>query len=142
LTEKPERVVLDTNIILSGVIFRGSTPFRAAVRAFERAKVLSSAATRNELREVARREKFERYVPLERRIHEVEELIEDMESVEIRERLQVCVDPKDDMLLDLAVNGNADFIVTGDDHLLRLNPFRGITILTPLSYLELQGSVD
>jgi len=41
------------------------------------------------------------------------------------------------MLLDLAVNGNADFIITGDDHLLRLNPFRGITILTPMAYLEL-----
>jgi putative PIN family toxin of toxin-antitoxin system len=137
LTGKPERVVLDTNIILSGVIFRGSTPFRAAVRAFERGTVLCSSATRNELREVARREKFERYVPLEKRIREVEELIEDMESVVIREKLQVCVDPKDDMLLDLAVNGNADFIITGDDHLLRLHPFRGITILTPMAYLEL-----
>ncbi len=137
MTERPERVVLDTNIILSGVIFRGSNPFRAAVRAFERGTVLSSSATRNELREVVRREKFERYAPLEQRIHEVEELIEDMESVEIRETLQICVDPKDDMLLDLAVNGNADFIVTGDDDLLRLNPFRGITILTPTAYLEM-----
>jgi len=137
LIERPERVVLDTNIILSGVIFRGSTPFRAAVRAFERGKVLSSSATRNELREVVRREKFERYAPLEQRIHEVEELIEDMEPVLIDEKLQVCVDPKDDMLLELAVAGKADFIVTGDDHLLRLNPFHGITILTPMAYLEL-----
>ncbi len=137
MTERPERVVLDTNIILSGVIFRGSAPFRAAVRAFERGTVLSSAATRNELREVARREKFERYVPLEQRIREVEEMIEDMESVTIQEKFQVCVDPKDDMLFDLAVNGNANFIITGDDHLLRLNPFRGITILTPMAYLEL-----
>jgi putative PIN family toxin of toxin-antitoxin system len=137
LTERPERVVLDTNIILSGVIFRGSTPFRAAVQAFERGMVLSSSATRNELREVARREKFERYAPLEQRIQEVEELIEDMEPVVIDEKFQVCVDPKDDMLLELAVAGKADFIVTGDDHLLRLNPFRGITILTPMAYLEL-----
>jgi len=67
----------------------------------------------------------------------VEELIEDMESVVIREKFQVCVDPKDDMLFELAVNGNADLVVTGDDHLLRLNPFRGITILTAMAYLEL-----
>jgi putative PIN family toxin of toxin-antitoxin system len=137
LTERPERVVLDTNIILSGVIFRGSNPFRAVVRAFERGEVLSSSATRNELREVARRQKFERYVPLEQRIHEVEELIEDMEPVLILEKLQICVDPKDDMLVELAVNGKADFIVTGDDDLLRLNPFRGIAVITPAAYLAL-----
>jgi len=137
LIERPERVVLDTNIILSGVIFRGSNPFRAVVRAFERGEVLSSSATRNELREVVRRQKFERYVPLEQRIHEVEELIEDMEPVLILEKLQICVDPKDDMLVELAVNGKADFIVTGDDDLLRLNPFRGIAVITPAAYLAL-----
>jgi putative PIN family toxin of toxin-antitoxin system len=137
LIERPERVVLDTNIILSGVIFRGSNPFRAAVRAFERGEVLSSSATRNELREVVRRQKFERYVPLEQRIQEVEELIEDMEPVLILEKLQICVEPKDDMFLELAVNGKADFIVTGDDDLLRLNPFRGIAVITPAAYLAL-----
>ncbi len=137
MIERPERVVLDTNIILSGVIFRGSNPFRAAVRAFERGEVLSSSATRNELREVVRRQKFERYVPLEQRIQEVEELIEDMEPVLILEKLQICVEPKDDMFLELAVNGKADFIVTGDDDLLRLNPFRGIAVITPAAYLAL-----
>ncbi len=137
MIERPERVVLDTNIILSGVIFRGSNPFRAVVRAFERGEVLSSSATRNELREVARRQKFERYVPLEQRIQEVEELIEDMEPVLILEKLQICVDPKDDMLVELAVNGKADCFVTGDDDLLRLNPFRGIAVITPAAYLAL-----
>ena len=86
---------------------------------------------------MARRQKFERYVPLEQRIHEVEELIEDMEPVLILEKLQICVDPKDDMLVELAVNGKADFIVTGDDDLLRLNPFRGIAVITPAAYLAL-----
>lgn len=137
MTERPERVVLDTNIMISGVIFGSSTPFRAAIRAFERGVVLSSSATRNELREVAGREKFERCAPLEQRIADVEELIADMEPVLIHERIQVCVDPKDDQFLELAVNGKADFLITGDDHLLRLNPFRGVTILTPMAYLEL-----
>ena len=49
----------------------------------------------------------------------------------------MCRDPKDDRILELAVNGNASFLVTGDDDLLTLNPFRGIQILVPSKLLEL-----
>ena len=45
-------------------------------------------------------------------------------------------DPKDDKFLDVAVNGRADVIVTGDGDLLALHPFRGIAILTPAAYVE------
>ena len=51
--------------------------------------------------------------------------------------VQVCRDPKDDRILELAVNGNAAYIVTGDADLLVLNPFRGIEILRPADFLQL-----
>jgi predicted nucleic acid-binding protein len=41
------------------------------------------------------------------------------------------------MILECALSGNADIILTGDDHLLRLHPWRGILILTPAQYLAL-----
>jgi len=44
--------------------------------------------------------------------------------------------PKDDKFLELAVNGRADVIVSGDADLLALNPFRGIPIETPADYLR------
>jgi putative PIN family toxin of toxin-antitoxin system len=135
LTEKLERVVLDTNIVLSGILFKTSSPMLAMVRAFERGTVLSSSATRNELREVVQRNKFDRYISLRQRIEDIEDVLEEMEPVTIREKLQVCIDPKDDKFLELAVNGNADVIITGDDHLLRLHPFRGIAIFKPADYL-------
>jgi hypothetical protein len=136
LTEKPERVVLDTNVLMSSILFRVSNPRLVVVRAFERGAVLCCPSTRNELREVMQRSKFDRYVSLQRRIDEVEEIIDEMEPIEIQEPVHVCVDPKDDKFLELAVNGNADVVITGDDHLLRLHPFRGIAILSPAEYLS------
>ena len=61
------------------------------------------------------------------------------ELVEITERVEVCREPKDDQILELAVSGNADCIVTGDDDLLTLNPFRGIAIITPADFLRVSG---
>jgi putative PIN family toxin of toxin-antitoxin system len=58
-------------------------------------------------------------------------------SVEPTHTVKDCVDPKDNMILECALSGNADIILTGDDHLLRLHPWRGILILTPAQYLAL-----
>jgi uncharacterized protein len=58
------------------------------------------------------------------------------EMIEISETITVCRDPKDDKLLEFAVSGAADFLVTGDKDLLILNPFRGVEIITPREFLE------
>jgi predicted nucleic acid-binding protein len=50
--------------------------------------------------------------------------------------IRACRDPKDDKFLEVAVHGRTDAIVTGDEDLLDLNPFRGVAILTPAEYLE------
>jgi predicted nucleic acid-binding protein len=52
--------------------------------------------------------------------------------------IRACRDPRDDKFLEVAVNGRADAIVTGDQDLLVLNPFQGIPILSPAGYLELE----
>ena len=51
-------------------------------------------------------------------------------------RIQACRDPKDDKFLELAVNGSAEVIVTGDKDLLVLDPFRGISIIPRERYIE------
>jgi uncharacterized protein len=61
------------------------------------------------------------------------------EAVTIIERVVACRDPTDDKFLELAVNGNADIVLTGDADLLALNPFRGIPIVAPGSFIQ-QGS--
>jgi predicted nucleic acid-binding protein len=59
------------------------------------------------------------------------------ELVTITERIAAaCRDPTDDKFLELAVNGRADLIVSGDADLLALDPFRGIPIITPTAYTQ------
>ena len=86
---------------------------------------------------VLARDRFDRYVTREERDEFLESLIRESNLIEITEAVQVCRDPKDDQVLELAVNGNAASIVTGDADLLVLNPFRGVEIVTPAEFLKL-----
>ena len=58
------------------------------------------------------------------------------ELVTIVQRITACRDPHDDKFLELAVNGHADLIVSGDSDLLALNPFRDIAIVTPAAFVQ------
>jgi len=58
------------------------------------------------------------------------------ELVTLTERIVACRDPTDDKFLELAVNGHADLIVSGDGDLLALNPFREIQVVTPAAFVQ------
>jgi uncharacterized protein len=64
------------------------------------------------------------------------------EPVTIVERITACRDATDDKFLELAVNGQADFICSGDSDLLVLNPFRDIPIVTPVDFVKRHGMFD
>ena len=57
-------------------------------------------------------------------------------SIEPQTILNDCVDPDDNRVLECAVESHADWIVTGDQHLLALHPYREITIVTPRQFLD------
>jgi putative PIN family toxin of toxin-antitoxin system len=135
MTSEP-RFVLDTGVIVSAVLLPRSVPRKAVDLAFTRGRVLASAETIDELNEVLRRPKFNRYLQEEERLLFLAAFIRDAEVVEVAERLAECRDPKDDKFLELAVNGKATCIVSGDDDLLVLNPFRGVAILTPQEFIS------
>ncbi|HET8630101.1 MAG TPA: putative toxin-antitoxin system toxin component, PIN family [Thermomicrobiales bacterium] len=61
------------------------------------------------------------------------------ESVVTSRTITVCRDARDNWLLEAAVAGRADAVVTGDRDLLVLHPFEGIPIITPTSFLALLG---
>jgi len=56
--------------------------------------------------------------------------------VPIVHSVRECHDPKDDKFLEVAINGTAELILTGDADLLALHPWRGVAILSPAKYLE------
>jgi putative PIN family toxin of toxin-antitoxin system len=136
MKSKP-RYVFDTNVIISAVLFEQSTPGRAFYAALDRGELLVSQATILELSDVLNRKKFDRYLTGEEREQFLVMLLRDAVVVDITEDVRVCRDPKDDRILELAVNGGATCIVTGDEDLLVLHPFRGIPILPPASFIEL-----
>jgi putative PIN family toxin of toxin-antitoxin system len=89
-----------------------------------------------ELADVLNRPKFDKYVTHDERMRFMVNFLKVAEMTEISESITVCRDPKDDKLLELAVSGTADFLVTGDKDLLVLNPFRGVEIISPREFLD------
>jgi len=130
-----ERVVLDTSAIVSHLLLPDSVPDRAVRRAIMDGRLLVSDATMRELAEVLARRKFDRYVSVQHREAFLRLLGQAAEWVTIVQVVRACRDPRDDKFLELAVNGEADLLVTGDADLLALHPFRGIPILAPAAYL-------
>lgn len=89
-----------------------------------------------EVREVLLRTKFDKYITQSKRQEFFEDLIETVLFIEVTEKIAECRDAEDNKYLELAVNGNAECIITGDEDLLVLNPFREIDILTVQKFLE------
>jgi putative PIN family toxin of toxin-antitoxin system len=126
---------LDTNVIVSALLFPDSIPAQAFCEARIRGEVLLSNEVIKEISDVLRRPKFDRYVLPEERDWFLATLIRESKHVIPKERLSVCRDPKDNRWLELAIAGNSVCLVTGDDDLLALDGFREITITTPAVFV-------
>lgn len=129
------RYVFDTNVIVSALLFNASKPGLAFVQAVDSGTILASAELLTELNDVLSRPKFGEYIERAERERFLGAFVREVRFVEIRETVRACRDPKDDQVLELAVNGRADCIITGDTDLLALSPFRGIEIITPADLL-------
>lgn len=132
------RYVLDTNLIVSAALLRGSVARQVLDAALKTGVVLLSLPVIDELYDVFRREKFNRYISENDRIQFLTAIVHDAVLVEIREPITACRDPKDDKYLELAVSGNANLIISGDKDLLDMKSFREIPILSPRAYLNAQ----
>jgi len=128
--------VLDSNVILSAALFKKSAPRQALDKALAIAQILISAPTFAELEDIFNRPKFDKYLSKSARTEFINDLIEMVENVEIIQSIRTCRDPKDDKILELAVNGKAEYIITGDRDLLILNPFQNIAIISIQDFLE------
>lgn len=125
------RFVVDTNVLISALLFKSSVPFRAVELAEKQGIILYSEATLNELEQVLSRKKFNKYLSLEERQIFLLKFISSSQLVHITENITVCRDEKDNKFLDLAISGNANVLVTGDLDLLTLNPFQQVEIINP-----------
>lgn len=131
------RAVLDTNVLISAVIATG-TPHAVVVAGFQgEYQIVVSVATLTEFRETLLKYP-DRFKMSEDDIQEEVETIRYFaEFVSPTEDITaVDADPDDDTFLEAAVAGNVDYLVSGDQHLLDLDSFRGIEIVTPRSFYD------
>jgi putative PIN family toxin of toxin-antitoxin system len=122
------RVVIDTNIWISFLIGKSLTGLSEAI-IHDRVKILFSTTLFAELIEVLQRPKFKKYFSSQSIENLVTLLHEKVEWIDITDIFNDCRDPKDNFLLDLAVSGQANYLITGDADLLVLNPFHGVEII-------------
>ncbi len=128
-------IVFDASTLVGAALKVDSVPERALLRAEEADVFAVSAAVEAEIAEVLCRPKFARVIPRERRERIMEILRGAAVWFEHTMRVADCRDPKDNMYLELALTAGAETIVSSDDDLLVLHPWRGVCILRPAEYL-------
>jgi putative PIN family toxin of toxin-antitoxin system len=133
--QSPPRVVLDTNILISGVLFQGK-PRSVLESAIEgKIEAVSSTELLTEFRGVLERPKFNLRA-LE--AHAIADELESILTIVFPSRTISAIrdDPDDNTVLECALEAKADMIVTGDSHLLELQVFEGIEIVTADEFLK------
>ncbi len=132
-------IVFDASSVVGAVARRDGVPERALRHALRADKVALSEAVLAELLDVLHRERLARYLDAALRA-EVLGLLHAL-GVTFTPRVPVtdCRDPKDDKYLELALAAGAGTIVSSDEDLLVLHPWRGVRILRPAAYLAAVG---
>jgi putative PIN family toxin of toxin-antitoxin system len=129
------QVVIDTNIWISFLIGKSFYELYDLMKN-RKIEVLSSKTQIEEFLKVTQRDKFRRYFNFD----EIEYLLHFFERntvlVDTKKKVHICKDKKDNYILEIALNGNADCIITGDNDLLELNPFENIEILIYKDFIE------
>jgi len=132
----PLRVVVDTNVFISALLRPRSTPRQTVDHVLSQGRLLLSTSTATELNDVLLRPKFDRYVSTRLRLEFIAAVIHHSELIVIDQSISACRDVCDNHFLELAICGRAGFIISGDQDLLVLNPFRGVQVLTPGEFLR------
>lgn len=131
MQKKVSRIIIDTNLWVSFLITKDFTKLDEIIFSKQGILVFSQELL-DEFIEVARRPKFRRFFS----DSDIEEILETIEEyadfVKVQTPVNVCREPKDNFLLSLAVDGNADILLTGDKDLLDLTKF-GETIISTIS---------
>jgi len=128
-------VVADTNVLISSLIGKRIRPFLAALKQ-GKFELLFSEDTFEEILLVIQRPKFRRYFTEDDSDEFTDLLKIQSHFTEPAVYITDCRDSKDNIFLECAVAGNADYIVSGDPDLLELNPYKNIPVISPAVFLN------
>lgn len=125
----PFRVVIDTNIWISYLLTSHFDFLDASIRN-DQIILLHNETSIEELTAVALRPKFEKIISPVELLSLIETIEGFGESVEVKSDIALSRDPDDNFLLSLAVDGRADFLISGDKDLLGLGEVRGVKVIS------------
>ncbi len=135
MAKKADRIIIDTNLWISFLITRNFKKLDERVKK-KRVRIYFSLESIDEFLTVANRPKFRKYFSKV----DVEKLIDlfDVygEVVEVRSKVDLCRDRKDNFLLALSRDSQANYLITGDQDLLELKAFEGTKIIKMADYLR------
>lgn len=135
MTEERIRVVVDTNLWIS-LLIGGKLANLLEVLTNPGLELISTELLRMEILNVVQRPKFRKYFPIEKANMLMEWMDSVMTTVTINTITPRCRDPKDDYLLELAVQSQAIYLVSGDLDLLALEQVEGCRIMTYSQFME------
>lgn len=123
------KAVFDTNIFISGIFWEGSSNKALILWKEGKFTMVTSLKIISELIEVL--QDFKIKLPDEMVKEWTDLIVRNSMIVEPKEKIEAVNDPKDNIFIEIAVAGNVDYVISQDNHLLKLKEFRGIKIITP-----------
>ncbi len=123
-------------MLISAALIASGKPFAVLRQILDTGVLIFSNETFEEIATRLMRPKFDCYVSAATRQAFLADLAAAAEWTAITSTVHVCRDPEDDKILETAITGRANCLVTGDADLLELHPFRGVAIVTPQGFLE------
>ena len=135
------RAVIDTNVLISGFISRESYPAKLVDGWVDkRFEPVVSEEIIKEYREVFARDRFSALGSVEERLKLLGTLLSFEHVVLVNPQERICMvkdDPGDDIFLECAAAGECEFIISGDQHLLKLKQYKNIKVITAKEFIEL-----
>lgn len=123
------KVILDTNWYISGTINRNSRRLLYSLLTNKRLEIFYSSELLTEYKDVITRKKFRKYITWNQAKRFVRPILPLLTEVVIITKIEQSRDKKDNFLLSMAVDTKADYLVTGDPHLLELRNIGNTKIL-------------
>jgi uncharacterized protein len=116
----PRFIVIDTNILISAALSPTGTANRAFTRAIQRFTLVQSNATYQEIESRIYKQKFDKYISTQSRKEFIDAIKDNSQFVQTTSQIIICRDLDDNKFLELAIDSNAEFLMTGDNDLLSL----------------------
>lgn len=134
-SQKPSRIVIDTNIRISFLIGKELHALRDLI-VNEKVKVITTDQLIDEIRLVTSRDKLKKYFSPDK-VSDLIALLDILaDKVKIKKVDKICRDPKDDFLLALSKEGRADYLITGDKDLLDILVYGRTKIVSARQFKE------